>query len=398
MRSRPRAVKRVADLVEAVLEEVAVGVQRHGGGGVSEHLLDDLDVGPRGDGQAGGGVPQLVRVQVGNADRRRGRPEADPEGAHPQRLSGADAGEDEVLLPLAREVAGQLGGQEPGDRHLAALMGLGSAPHQALAGDRCHRLRDDGPVAAEVEPADLERGHLTEADACVGEEQDDEPVHLVGAGVVGRVLARIRGVTALGGQLVDLVVGEVEVLAPADAWQVDPRGDVASQPPVTHRQIEDQAEYAVDLLDAGGGELLPQLDDPRLDVTVRHVGQAHPAPLRDHVTAQYPVVARVGRRLQMSLRGEPLLSPVSDRHLGQRRVDVPSGHLGVLDGGEEPLRVDLARERLVALAACRRSVVSAPGHLAVADTLLDAGHGSSCLPGGRLVRLRRRVVDGWTVR
>ena len=36
----------VPDLVEAVLQEVAVGVERHRGRGVAEHLLDHFDVGP----------------------------------------------------------------------------------------------------------------------------------------------------------------------------------------------------------------------------------------------------------------------------------------------------------------------------------------------------------------
>ena len=60
------------DLVETVVEEVTVGVQGHRGGGVAELLLDDLDVGARRDGKAGGGMAQLVGVQVGHSDRRRG--------------------------------------------------------------------------------------------------------------------------------------------------------------------------------------------------------------------------------------------------------------------------------------------------------------------------------------
>jgi hypothetical protein len=53
-------VHRGADLVEPVLEEVPVDVQGHGGRGMAEHLLDHLDVGSRGDGEARSDVPQLV--------------------------------------------------------------------------------------------------------------------------------------------------------------------------------------------------------------------------------------------------------------------------------------------------------------------------------------------------
>ena len=53
---RPRRfagpIHRVADLVEPVLEEVAVGVERHRRRAVSEHLLDDLDVGAGRDREA----------------------------------------------------------------------------------------------------------------------------------------------------------------------------------------------------------------------------------------------------------------------------------------------------------------------------------------------------------
>nr|WP_242497974.1 hypothetical protein [Nocardioides glacieisoli] len=84
----------VADLVEPVFEEVAVGVEGHRCRAVSEHLLDDLDVGAAGDGEACGGVPEFVRVEVGYADGPGGRAERGAEGAHSQGLAVADAGED----------------------------------------------------------------------------------------------------------------------------------------------------------------------------------------------------------------------------------------------------------------------------------------------------------------
>jgi hypothetical protein len=65
---RAGGVHRGGDLVEPVLEEVTVGVERHGRRAVAEHLLDDLHVGAGGDREAGCGVPELVGVQVGYAD------------------------------------------------------------------------------------------------------------------------------------------------------------------------------------------------------------------------------------------------------------------------------------------------------------------------------------------
>ena len=62
-------VERVGDLVEAVAEEVPIDVHRHRGARMAEHLLHDFDVRAAGNGEAGGGVSQFVRVQFGDADR-----------------------------------------------------------------------------------------------------------------------------------------------------------------------------------------------------------------------------------------------------------------------------------------------------------------------------------------
>ena len=51
-----------------------------------EHLLHDFDIRAAGDGEAGGGVAQLVRVQLGNADRRGRHVEA---GAEDRRRTSA---------------------------------------------------------------------------------------------------------------------------------------------------------------------------------------------------------------------------------------------------------------------------------------------------------------------
>jgi hypothetical protein len=62
-----RRVERVGDLVEAVAEEVPGDVHRHRGARMAEHMLHDFHVRAAGDGEAGGGVAQLVRVQLRDA-------------------------------------------------------------------------------------------------------------------------------------------------------------------------------------------------------------------------------------------------------------------------------------------------------------------------------------------
>ena len=47
---------------------MAVGVEGHRRGGVPEHLLNHLDIGAGGDREAGGGVPELVGMQIVDAD------------------------------------------------------------------------------------------------------------------------------------------------------------------------------------------------------------------------------------------------------------------------------------------------------------------------------------------
>ena len=121
---------RLADFVEPIFEEVAVGVEGHGRGAVSQHLLDDFDVGSASDGQTRGGVSEFVWVEVGYADGPGCRAERGAEGAHSQGLAVADAGEDQVVGRFAVEVTCEVGGEELRDGDLASLVGLGSSPDQ----------------------------------------------------------------------------------------------------------------------------------------------------------------------------------------------------------------------------------------------------------------------------
>ncbi|GAA4739721.1 hypothetical protein GCM10023350_25110 [Nocardioides endophyticus] len=126
----------IADLVEAVVEQVTVGVQGHRRGGVAEHLLDDLHVRAAGDGETGGGVAELVWVQARDADGPSSRTELFAERAHPRRLSAPECAEDELVGSLVRDVTLKLINQEGWDRDLAALVGLGRSPDPG---------RDPGP-------------------------------------------------------------------------------------------------------------------------------------------------------------------------------------------------------------------------------------------------------------
>lgn len=119
--------------------------------------------------------------------------------------------------PLASDVSAQLGYEEWRQGELTALMGLGSAPHQAMSLHRCDGGDDRGPVPVQVDPVDTKGGHLAEPDTGVGEEQNDETVGLVGPGVVARVLARLTRVAAGLCEVVDPVVDQVAVLVPADS-------------------------------------------------------------------------------------------------------------------------------------------------------------------------------------
>nr|WP_236551761.1 hypothetical protein [Aeromicrobium sp. 9AM] len=61
------------------------------------------------------------------------------------------------------------------------------------------------------------------------------------------MLADLDRVAAGVRKVVDLRMREVTLLVVDRARQVDPGGDVASEPTVLDRHVEDQREYAVDL-------------------------------------------------------------------------------------------------------------------------------------------------------
>jgi hypothetical protein len=120
------------DLVEADFKQVPIRVERHGGRGVAEHRLHDLHVGTARDGEAGGGVAQFVRVQVGDADCSRRCAKGGAERRDAERLAVADAAEHEAIGLLACDQASEILDEEARDGHLAAPVRLRGTPDEAL--------------------------------------------------------------------------------------------------------------------------------------------------------------------------------------------------------------------------------------------------------------------------
>ena len=236
--SAARRVHRVGDLVELVVEEMAVQVQGHRRRLVAEHRLHHLDVRAAGDGQRGGGVPQRVRgeaVQPGDAD---GGVEARAaEGAQVQHAALLRR-EDEVRGLLAGDVDGELLGQEPRDGDLQALVGLRRAEDRVTV-DVGDRFGDQRPPAQQVEVADPQGRHLAVAHAGAGQEQDGQPV-----------TAGSRG------QVVDLRAAEEDLLPAHRPRQRHADRRVASQPAVAHRRAQNQRQHPVGV--AHGRRALPR--------------------------------------------------------------------------------------------------------------------------------------------
>lgn len=106
------AIQPVGDLVEAVVEEVAVQIEGHRRGLMTEHLLHDLHVGACGDREAGSRVAQAVRHEAVKAGPSRRRCEhVAPEVAGTQGLA-LRRGEHEIVRPAAGNVLAEPLGDE----------------------------------------------------------------------------------------------------------------------------------------------------------------------------------------------------------------------------------------------------------------------------------------------
>nr|WP_235503528.1 hypothetical protein [Aeromicrobium sp. Root344] len=231
-------VHRVGDLIEAVLKQVAIRVEGHRRRPVTEHLLHHLDVCTGRDREGSCRVPQLVRIEIRNADRLRSWPEHFPEARYPQWVAAADACEHEIVRLPAFEMLGKIIDEETRNRHLTSLMRLGGTPHHAEALHRRDRLGDHGTTLLQIDTPHAQRRHLPEADTRVGQEQDDEAIHLIRALVVSSMLADLGRVAARLGQGIDLRMGQVAPLVLDRSREVDLSGDVPNEPPVPDGHVE----------------------------------------------------------------------------------------------------------------------------------------------------------------
>lgn len=87
-------VESFGDIVQSVIEEVAVEVEGHGRRCVSEHLLHDLHIGAGSNRERRCCVPQVVRVEIWHADRFGSATEGALERRGPDRFTAADARKD----------------------------------------------------------------------------------------------------------------------------------------------------------------------------------------------------------------------------------------------------------------------------------------------------------------
>jgi hypothetical protein len=120
------------------------------------------------------GTTQRIRQHHGNPCRS-GTPieaaaaERGPERGDTQRLVVADAAEHKVVRVPTVHAVREVVDEDARDGDLTALVGLRGAPDETLALDWRHRLDDRGTTSRQVDSLHLERGHLAEPDAGVGE-------------------------------------------------------------------------------------------------------------------------------------------------------------------------------------------------------------------------------------
>jgi len=134
---------------------VAVLVQSHCRGRMAQHLLDDLHVRTRRDGQRRCSVSKLMRVQSWEPDRGRGGTE--PRAGKRRGPHGSPAthpGKDQVVGRLLSTVLGELVEQKPRNRDVPALMPLRRTPDLTAAVHRRNGLDDRCASTFEIQPTD----------------------------------------------------------------------------------------------------------------------------------------------------------------------------------------------------------------------------------------------------
>ena len=123
--------------------------------------------------------------------------------------------------------------------YFALLVSLRRPPHLVRADER-HGFGDHGAAPEEVDASHPERGHFTEPDAGVGEEQDDQPVLIVVPLVEASVLAWACQAGGSAGELVHLLVCQVPLFERLWSRQLDVGGGVADQSTVPNGERQDE--------------------------------------------------------------------------------------------------------------------------------------------------------------
>jgi hypothetical protein len=112
---------------QIVVEQACVDVQCHRHRGMPEHLLHRLDVGPGADGEAGRGVPEIVRVVRGTSDPATALANHPDAGWGPFQVPAVITGPQQRIAALPFTLTGQKRHQERGQRERALFVGLGGA-------------------------------------------------------------------------------------------------------------------------------------------------------------------------------------------------------------------------------------------------------------------------------
>jgi len=205
-------------------------------------------------------------------------------------------GEHEILGAVGPpgEVIGQQLDQEPRQPYRAALVGLGRPPHERTVylGRRLDHL---AAAAEQVEALGLERDHLTEAEACVGQDVDEHAV------------VRPDGIS----ELLDLGGVQEQHLALDPLGQPHSGGRVAGQPATLDRRGEYLGKHLMSVADSRWRQAtLDRTGDPLANGESVDAGEGRRAKVGENLIVEQHPVGSPGARLGPSQQpnGEVLAS------------------------------------------------------------------------------------------
>ncbi|MDH2445111.1 hypothetical protein QDR37_14250 [Amnibacterium sp. CER49] len=322
---------------------------------MAEHPLHDLHVRARADGEAGGGVPQLVWGQPVETDLgcRLVEPAA-AEDAPAEPGVASSAGEDGSLC---RSVAGEQGeltedGRGDGNRPGLVVLRRGLDLPPTDLDDRMPHLE---PPAAEVDVADTETGQLAPAEPAVGEHADQGAVAVCRA----VLLTATNGVDRVR-ESPHLLVRQVPLAAARHLRQLQAAGRVRHEPAVSDGGLERAREHVDALAHARRSLRLREPGSPALHGAVGELRQWVTAERGPDESLHDADDALAGRRAEVGALLEPRAEPVVEQHAAARRVHVHAAALVDLDRRQEQLGVALRAETPLRGLPIVRSAVKHP--------------------------------------